>query len=104
MHSWWLVGLWYQFLDISHIDWKRDKKWNKYGSIPDENGIPRKRTENPSPVSIFTEIGSHKYGNGQNKVENGTGRNMIFFGPFSILMLMQASNHTLIQSQCDLSK
>ena len=48
MHNLWLVGLWtYQFLDISHIDWKQDEKRNKYGSILDKNGISRKWTEKP---------------------------------------------------------
>jgi hypothetical protein len=35
--------------------------------------------KNASPVSINMETGSHKYGNRWNKIENGTGRNKIFF-------------------------
>ena len=62
MHNLWLVGLWtYQFLDISHIDWKQDEKRNKYGSILDKNGISRKQTE--KSVSCF-----RKYENGISQI------------------------------------
>lgn len=35
--------------------------------------------KNPSPISLNTETGSLEYGNGRNKIENGTGQNGIFF-------------------------
>jgi len=84
MHNLWLVGLWtYQFLDISHIDWKRDEKQNKYGSILDKNGISRKRTK--KPLSRL-----RKYENGipqiWNRTEERRKRNRSdrdFFRPFS---------------------
>jgi hypothetical protein len=37
--------------------------------------------EKTPPISVNTETGSHKYGNGQNKVDNKTR----FFYPFSTL-------------------
>jgi len=79
MHNLWLVGLWiYQFLDISHIDWKRDEKQNKYGSILDKNRISRKWTE--KPVFRFGKYGNGipRIWNGPKKVENGIGRNRNF--------------------------
>ena len=44
----------------------------------------------PSPIFV----GSHKYGNGRNKVENGTGRNWIFSSVFN------ANDSPIITSGC----
>ena len=98
MNNLWLVGLWtYQFLDISHIDWKRDKKRKKYGSIMDKNGISWKRTE--KPLSRF-----RKYGNGipqirkrteESRKRNGSGQdfflsvfNLTYKAPFLLFRCM----------------
>jgi hypothetical protein len=48
------------------------------GQIRMKTGSHGNGRKNPSPVSVNTEMGSYKYGNGQNKVENETGRNEIF--------------------------
>jgi hypothetical protein len=43
-----------------------------------KTGLCGNGRENFSPVSVNTETGSHKYGNGRNKIENRTGQNRIF--------------------------
>ena len=45
------------------------------GQLHVKTGFLGNRWRNLISISVNTEIGSHKYRNGQTKIENGTGQN-----------------------------
>jgi hypothetical protein len=58
------------------------KKRINTGQFRVKTGSRGNGRKNPSPISINTETGPHKYGNERTKVKNRTGQNRNFFVRF----------------------
>ena len=62
------------------------------GQFHVKTGFVGNRRRNLISTSVDTETGTHKYGNGRTKIENGTGRNgniSVRFHPYFGVMVMR---------------